>query len=74
MPAKSTGRVTVIDVTEGTEPKLIRSGAIDFDEKAKRALIDQSKCYGCGNCLLACRFEALNLVARKEIPALAGNY
>ena len=49
-------------------------GAIGFDEKNKLSVIDQSKCYGCGVCLHECRFDALNLVARKEIPALAHEY
>ena len=45
--------------------------AISLDEEANRAVVDQSKCIGCGVCTITCEQEALKLkrVERSEIFA-----
>lgn len=43
--------------------------AIDFDEEALKAVIDQDKCVGCANCTQLCPPYAIRLMYKgKEVP------
>jgi len=46
-------------------------GALKFEVTTEKANIDQFKCYGCGLCETGCPREAIKLVERKSLPALA---
>jgi len=46
-------------------------GALKFEVTSEKANIDQFKCYGCGLCETGCPREAIKLVDRKSLPALA---
>ena len=46
-------------------------GALKFEVTTRKANIDQFKCYGCGLCHTGCPREAIRLVNRAELPALA---
>jgi len=49
-------------------------GVVDFDERIGRAAVRAELCFGCGVCRHACPSEALHLVPRGRLPALAGRY
>jgi dissimilatory sulfite reductase (desulfoviridin) alpha/beta subunit len=49
-------------------------GAIRYNETIKRVIIDQTKCFGCGLCRDACKFDSLGLIPRDEVPGLKGQY
>lgn len=46
-------------------------GALKLEVTNKKANIDQFACFGCGLCETGCNREAISLVERKSIPALA---
>jgi len=46
-------------------------GALKFEATTGKANIDQFKCFGCGLCHTACPREAIFLVKRSEVPAVA---
>ena len=46
-------------------------GALKYEVGIQKANIDQLRCYGCGLCETGCPREAIRLVERKSIPALA---
>ncbi len=46
-------------------------GALKFEVTTGKANIDQFKCFGCGLCQTGCPREAIKLVERKNMPALA---
>ncbi len=46
-------------------------GALKFEVTTGKANIDQYKCFGCGLCHTGCPREAIKLVEREGIPALA---
>ena len=46
-------------------------GALKFETTTGKANIDQFKCFGCGLCHTACPREAINLVKRSDVPAVA---
>ncbi|MCK5157690.1 MAG: 4Fe-4S binding protein, partial [Candidatus Heimdallarchaeota archaeon] len=35
---------------------------------------DKSKCFGCGVCLHACKYDAIGIHPRKDFPELKGIY
>jgi NAD-dependent dihydropyrimidine dehydrogenase PreA subunit len=45
-------------------------GAIKFEVTREKTNIDQMKCFGCGLCETACPTEAIDLLDRKNLPAL----
>jgi len=46
-------------------------GALKFETTQGKANIDQFKCFGCGLCHTACPREAISLVKRADVPAVA---
>ena len=46
-------------------------GALKFEVTSEKANIDQFKCYGCGLCQTGCPREAISLVPRVDLPAVA---
>ncbi len=46
-------------------------GALKFETTTGKANIDQFKCFGCGLCHTACPREAISLVRRDTVPAVA---
>ena len=46
-------------------------GALKFETTSGNANIDQFKCYGCGLCHTACPREAISLLRRDSVPAVA---
>ena len=46
-------------------------GALKFETTTGKANIDMFKCYGCGLCHTACPREAISLVRRETVPAVA---
>jgi len=46
-------------------------GALKFEITSEKANIDVFKCYGCGICETGCPREAISLIERKTLPALA---
>jgi ferredoxin len=46
-------------------------GAIGYSAGNKKAFIDQNHCYGCGVCRANCAKDAIRLVDRASIPAVA---
>ena len=46
-------------------------GALKFEVTTEKANIDQFKCYGCGLCESGCPRDAITLLDRTTIPALA---
>jgi NAD-dependent dihydropyrimidine dehydrogenase PreA subunit len=46
-------------------------GALKFEATTRKANIDQFKCYGCGLCETGCPREAIKLIDRTSLPALA---
>ena len=46
-------------------------GALKFEATTQKANIDQFKCYGCGLCETGCPREAITLIERTSLPALA---
>ena len=47
-------------------------GALKFEVTSGKANIDQFKCYGCGLCQTGCPRDAITLVDRATLPAVAG--
>jgi NAD-dependent dihydropyrimidine dehydrogenase PreA subunit len=39
-----------------------------------RVIIDYNKCFGCGICRHACKYDALKLIPREEYPGFDGTY
>ena len=46
-------------------------GALKFETTTGKANIDQFKCFGCGLCHTACPREAITLLKREAVPAVA---
>jgi ferredoxin len=49
-------------------------GAIHRDEASGKPHVHLDDCYGCGVCRHVCPTDALFLVPRDLVPALAGKY
>jgi Pyruvate/2-oxoacid:ferredoxin oxidoreductase delta subunit len=45
-------------------------GALGYSAANKKAVVDQSACYGCGVCRSACAQDAVHLLPRRDIPAV----
>ena len=41
-------------------------GAITVDEEAKKVIVDEAKCIGCGVCAATCPKETLKLVRKRD--------
>lgn len=54
--------------------RLCQFGAMGFSSSEKKAYIDELKCYGCGVCRAGCTKEAISLVDRSTVPAVANRY
>jgi MinD superfamily P-loop ATPase len=54
--------------------KLCNFGAINFSAYASKCSINQLKCYGCGVCRALCPNDAITLLDRNAIPALANEW
>lgn len=46
-------------------------GALGFSVANKKIYVDQQKCYGCGICRASCAQNAISLVERSSVPAVA---
>ncbi len=46
-------------------------GALKFEVSTEKSNIDQFKCFGCGLCESGCPREAIRLLERTSLPALA---
>jgi NAD-dependent dihydropyrimidine dehydrogenase PreA subunit len=46
-------------------------GALGYSATRGKTLVDQFACYGCGVCRSACTKEAIRLVPRADVPAVA---
>lgn len=46
-------------------------GAIEYDRAARSVTYRQEDCWGCGVCRSACKSDALSLVPRASVPAVA---
>ncbi len=51
--------------------RLCQFGAMGFSAAARKAYLDQRRCYGCGVCRAACPEQAISLVPRASVPAVA---
>jgi MinD superfamily P-loop ATPase len=45
--------------------------ALSFNPSRNKAYIDQFQCFGCGLCATECDQEAITMVERASLPALA---
>jgi len=48
--------------------------ALNFSVAKNKAHINQFNCFGCGNCRSECDFDAIQLVERSSLPALANEW
>jgi len=48
--------------------------ALSFSPSGNKAFIDQFQCFGCGLCVTECDQEAITLVDRANVPALANSW
>ena len=51
--------------------RVCQFGAIGYSAAMKKIYIDQNRCYGCGICRASCSKDALRLVDRVSVPAVA---
>lgn len=49
-------------------------GALTYSSTDKRATVNYSRCFGCGVCRLSCPKEAISLIPRERVPAVAEAY
>jgi ferredoxin len=54
--------------------KLCNFGAIGYSAHANKCSINQLQCYGCGVCRALCPNDAISLLDRNAIPALANEW
>jgi ferredoxin len=54
--------------------KLCNFGAINYSAYANKCTINQLQCYGCGVCRALCPNDAITLLDRNAIPALANEW
>jgi len=46
-------------------------GALSYSASNCKVVVDQTKCYGCGTCRAGCASDAITLLDRKAVPAVA---
>ena len=51
--------------------KVCPFGAIAYSAAEKKSVIDEKHCYGCGICRAACSRDAISLLDRAAVPAVA---
>lgn len=51
--------------------RVCQFGAISYSAGNERSVVDERKCYGCGICRAACKKEAILLLDRSAVPAVA---
>jgi Pyruvate/2-oxoacid:ferredoxin oxidoreductase delta subunit len=51
--------------------RVCQFGAIAYSGGAQKAVVDARRCYGCGICRAACSREAVSLLDRASVPAIA---
>ncbi|MGQ9573119.1 MAG: 4Fe-4S binding protein [Dehalococcoidia bacterium] len=54
--------------------KVCNFGAISYSAYVDKCSINQIQCYGCGVCRAVCLHDAISLLDRTTIPALANNW
>lgn len=51
--------------------RVCQFGALGFSAATRKAAVDQRWCYGCGICRAACPRDAIRLLPRRSVPAVA---
>lgn len=54
--------------------KVCNFGAISYSAYSRKCSVNQLQCYGCGVCRALCHRDAITLVERASVPALAGEW
>ncbi len=54
--------------------KACNFGAITYSAYSRKVAVNQLQCYGCGVCRALCHKDAITLVERAGVPALAGEW
>jgi heterodisulfide reductase subunit A-like polyferredoxin len=54
--------------------KLCSFGAISYSAYSNKCFVNQLQCYGCGVCRALCPSDAITLLDRNPIPALANEW
>ena len=54
--------------------KVCNFGAISYSAYSRKCSVNQLQCYGCGVCRALCHRDAITLVERAAVPALAGEW